>query len=155
VAPNFLPHLLGVAALIQGGGGTGRYLAAARRTGSLGYTVSELRAQPEWVRALTDATLVPALRLRLTPAPGHQTRCLHLTAPGVVSIRPPGVIVRSAIGGKVTLGRFATSPTVSLGPLVPNRFSTLAIPPDQAPEPWHVALPSGPVDLCPLAGSPT
>ena len=139
-------------------GGAGPVIDAVDRNGSFGFTLPELRRQPNAVREQADSTLANALRLRLRVVPMTQAprRCFRLhgeqQAPRFLTLHPPGVVMRSPSPETVTLARFADAPFIPAGSLAPGRPAALRLPSDRAPEPWHVALPSaGPLTLCPLA----
>jgi hypothetical protein len=161
---NFRPFLTGIELardrVDPGFFMAGAYLAAVDRNGSFAFSIPELRSQPESVRKLADSTLVAALRLGVAaaPAPPAGRKCLrfggHHPAPPELAVRPPGILLRSASGGAVTLGRFAASPSARVGSLSPGRFAALQIPADRSHEPWHVFLSTtGPLTICEL-GSP-
>jgi hypothetical protein len=157
IDPVFLPpNQVGFAYLAVGGAGP--LLEAVDRNGSFGFSLPELRSQPEAVREQADSTLVKAFRLRLTDVPtspaGERCRRLrgNLDVPRQLTLRPPGVLLRSSSLEKVTLGRFADTATVEVGSLAPGRSAVLRLPRDRAPEPWHAALSdTRPLTLCPLA----
>lgn len=159
VQPNFVPQGEPLLTFLDDiAGGSGPYLAAARRNGSFAFTPAELRAQSEPVRELADRNLVAALRLGLVSEGGAAgTRCLPVTnhpQPLEVTVRSPGVLLRSTRAEEVSMRRFAGVAAVPVGSLAPRRFGPLRIPPDHASEPWHVELPTGNgVSVCRL-GSP-
>jgi hypothetical protein len=141
-------------------GGAGPYLAAVDRNGSFAFSLPELRGQSESVRELADSTVSSALRLTIaaSPAPPPRQKCLRLgghgPGPVVLTLRPPGVLLRSASAAAVTLNRFAAFPTARVGNLPPGRFAALRIPTDRAPEPWHAFVSTaGPLMVCPIGGA--
>jgi hypothetical protein len=158
--PTCTPALPVSCALLALGaaGQAGQLLAATSQYGSFGFSPSELQRQSEALRGLADSTVAGALRLRLTAAgpPTAPHRCLKLRGGGTssrtVTLRPPGILMRSAAAGLVILGRFAATPTVNVGALVPGHFLALQIPADRAPQPWHAAVATaGTLTLCPLS----
>jgi hypothetical protein len=163
VAPGFVPFAapprVTFAYIVVGGAGP--TLAAAHRNGSFAFSLAELRAQPEPVRELADSTLAAALRIGLGPEPAPRSghRCLqHDGSRGTskeLTLRSPGILLRSAAPASVTMRRFATRRTVNVGRLSPGRLVALQIPPDSAPEPWRVALSATgrPTTVCDLAVS--
>jgi Bacterial regulatory proteins, luxR family len=141
-------------------GHAGALLSAVHRYGSFGFSSAELRGQSEPVRELADSTLAGALRIGLVPAgrPAAATRCLHIPRtvgpPLRLSLRPPGLVLRTSDPTPVLLGRYGTTSTVNVGNLEPGAFATLAIPADREAQPWHavVALARG-ITACPLGQS--
>ena len=130
-------------------------LDAVHRNGSFAFSVAELRRQPESSRELADSTLAQALRLQLGPAPAHPTGCrrapARLAGAARLTIRSPGVLLRSPAGERVRLARFARTPTADVGSLAPGQFAILRIPTDRARGGWHLAVsPPGPLTFCPL-----
>jgi hypothetical protein len=157
IDPLFLPpNQVGLAYIAVGG--TGPLLEAVDRNGSFAFSLPELRSQPEEVREQADSTLVKAFRLGLTNVPstpaGKRCRRLrgNLDVPRRLTLRPPGVLLRSSSPEKVTLGRFADTATVEVGSLAPGKSAVLRLPRDRAPEPWHAALSdTRALTVCPLA----
>jgi hypothetical protein len=135
-------------------GGAGSFLAASERNGNPGYSVAQLRAQPDGVRQSADQALAQAEGLKFVPA-GASVSARCLTAGQAdrqidIPVRPPGLAIRSATDTVATLHRFAIYPTVPLTALA-GRLSVLRVPKDGAPDPWHLYVASGPVTVCGLA----
>lgn len=156
VDPGFTPQSIDIAIAYEAVGGAGPVLDAVHRNGSFAFSLPELRGQSEGLREFADRTLVGAERLHLTPAEsGSRTGgCRRIRDPGLVTVRSPGVLLRSAGERSVTLGRFGDLPVTDVGSLPPAQLSALRIPRDSAPDAWHLALsPSGPVTVCQLRES--
>jgi hypothetical protein len=150
VLPNFAPQGEPLLTFLDDiAGGSGPYLAAARRNGSFAFTPAELRMQSEPVRELADRNLVAALRLGLasTPVAGVAgAQCLPVKdhpQPLDLTVRSPGVLLRSTRAEEVSVRRFAILAAVPVGSLGARRYAALRIAPDNAPQPWHVELPTG------------
>lgn len=161
VSPSFVPQGEPLLTFVYPlAGGTGSYLAAVHRNGSFAFTVTELRQQSERVRELADANLGSALQLRLVPAPPPRSArsCLQVGAQGSrpldLAVRPPGLLLRSSVSAAVALRRFASFPTVRLGELPARGFFSLNIPPDRAPDPWHLVVSGGQLTVCALGATP-
>jgi hypothetical protein len=158
-APTFLPPgpvRVTFAYLVVGGARP--TLEAVRRNGSYAFTLPELRAQAEGWRELADKTLAGALRLRLTPAPMPPAGrgCLQAgtsATPRDLALHAPGIELRSPVPATVRVRRFAASFSSPIGRLSPRSFAVLRIPPDSAPDPWHITLSTGaPITVCALPG---
>src|SRR5207244_5239511 len=143
VAPNFVPS--------TGPGGfeqgivAGPYLDSEARNGSPAFTVGDLEAEPEDVRALADATLVAALRIALAPArAGQRTRDCHLigpgAAPGLAVHAPATVVVRSRAPATVGVRRFAAVTADTAGSVTPGQPALLRLPSHRFPGPWYVGV---------------
>ncbi len=150
VQPNFVPQGEPLLTFLDDiAGGSGPYLAAARRNGSFAFTPAELRAQSEPVRELADRNLVAALRLGLVSAPVaglRNAQCLSVSnhpGPLDLTVRSPGVLLRSTRVEQVSVRRFAGVAAIPVGSLAPRRLAALRLPLDHAPEPWHIELPPG------------
>ena len=157
VASGFLPPKTPYEdLLITWGGGVKPYLQAVTRNGgSFAFTVAQLRQQTESVRALADRTLIAALRIHLRPASAAQASagaaaCQAVSAgPTHMTVRPPGIALRSNTSGVVRLRRFAKHHSVNVGTLRANRLAELPIPPDRSAASWIVTLPRGEQTVCP------
>lgn len=135
----------------------GAYLDSAERNGSLAYSLPELRRQPEKRRRLADVALVGALDLALQPAsPGGNERrhCVTAAPAGASTAKlklPSGRALLLARGPRsilVAVRRFAsTGSGVAIANLQPGGWVSLTVPPDAAPDPWHVVL-GGPATVC-------
>lgn len=136
----------------------GAYLEAAAHNGSLGFSLDEVRRQDERIRLLADAALVGALGVQVEPAPAStgQDGCRPIAvAPGAefatFTVRAGETLLRPAAGSRTALwlARFADSPrSVGIDYLPPHRWTKLAIPADDAPDPWRVTV-DGSVTACP------
>jgi hypothetical protein len=149
----------GALASFVGPEGAGAMLAAFERNGSFAFSVPELLAQSEPNREAADSILVQAQRLGLAPVSGRgPARGCHRVsaepgAPVELTVRPPGVILRSPRTAPVTLGRFADTPTVAIGTLQPGTAYSLHIPRDLSSIPWRASVPAGtPLTACTLGG---
>ncbi len=139
----------------------GAYLRSVDRNGSPAFSLAELRSQTGEIRRIADNTLVDALGLKTEYAHGPKTsrRCRTVgleSGSGYAMIAVPqgGMLFR--VAGRhwtdIWLRRFAAGiHSASRGHVPPGRWVKLAIPPDEAAEPWHAAL-GAPVTVCPLAG---
>ncbi|MGH3042662.1 MAG: hypothetical protein ACRDNG_13170, partial [Gaiellaceae bacterium] len=80
--------------------------------------------------------------------------CERLRGDTAPLVLPPGGATLRAEGGgpaDLTLGRFATTPSVELGALPPGETETLAIPTDASPTPWRAAIQGArSVEVCAL-----
>lgn len=123
------------------------YRSAIDRVGPLGFSVPELEAQPEDVRASVDRALAEASGVSVRPgrhAPGSSS-CRSLRPDddtGVVPIDDigGGLALRSPTRAQVLAGRFASIPATPIGTLSPNRWSTVSVPTDDLPGSWDVAV---------------
>ena len=134
----------------------GAYLDAAAHNGSIAYSLDQVREQDEELRLIADAALVGALGIEAVPAspPARGVGCRPIgVAPGAESATftiPDGKTLlrpRSAGQTGLWLARFADSPRSVGIDYLPAGWSALAIPADEAPDPWHVTV-DGPVTVC-------
>ncbi len=123
------------------------YFPAVAASGSPGFTLAELEAEPESVRAIADRILVSALGLALGPpgaAPADECLRAQADAGGAVELElaagGAAVGLRSATGGEVALGRFASAPSAELGALTPGVESSLTLPADASSRPWRLRV---------------
>lgn len=138
----------------------GAYLRSVERNGSPAFSLEEVRSQPEKIRRIADNTLVEALGLRTEYAPAPQTQrgCQSIAVEprsgyATFSVPAGGALLRVAGGqwSDIWLRRFAGAiRSASRGRVPPERWVKLAIPPDEAPDPWRAAI-GGPVTVCPVA----
>ena len=128
--------------------------------GPLGFTLDEVRAQPEDVRLGADFVLVRSLAITTFPAPegsvpaaadcrtfrpgddGYTDLELQPGANFLALARDPG-----EPGAPLLLGRFADVASVPVGTLTRGQELGLLLPPDAAAEPWS-ARASGRVRAC-------
>jgi hypothetical protein len=141
-------HSIFIAASAQ----PGNYLPAVDRNGSFADTLSELRSAPEGARDEADQNLAGALGLRLVPAPPALGRGRCREADGAGFPLAPGTTLLKFSGPhrtRVSLRRFGSSFTASLGAAAPGHYYALRIPTDLAPDPWFAnASPAHPVVVC-------
>lgn len=125
------------------------YLAASDRYGSLGFSPLELAAQPEPIRQRADRTLVRAAGVALEPSrsatPAGGCALARSESPGtpVVFSVPEGGASLTAAGdarATVTVGRFASLPSVEVGELAPGRSADLRVPADDSATPWRASV---------------
>jgi hypothetical protein len=136
---------------------SGDYLSAVDRYGALGYVPAQLRAQPEELRARTDAMLIGAYGTELTahdPA-APRASCQRLdgrAGAGITFELPAGGAVLETRGGAgpVEVRRFADQNWVAIGGLAPRSPVAIRIPGDAASDPWYVAAPGSMALICPL-----
>lgn len=133
------------------------YLSAVDRYGALGYEPAELRAQPEELRARTDAMLIGAygIDLRAHDPAAPRARCRHLDARaggGMTFELPAGGAVLETRGaaGPVELRRSADQNWVAIGGLAPRNPAAIRIPADAVLDPWYVSAPGSVATICPL-----
>ncbi len=123
---------------------TGAYLEAVDRYGPVGYSPEQLRERDESLRVAADIRLVGALDLGLVPArEGDPSRTCDPAqgASGSFELPPGGqVAIETEGAGEVKLGRFADSPSVSVGALARSQPVLLRTPADDQPEPWAVSV---------------
>jgi hypothetical protein len=140
--------------LTPGDDPTGQYLKAVDRYGAVGYSVDELRTQPEEVRAFTDQSLVAAYGTTLEPATEAPADCQSLKSrpEGSAGFELPqaGAVIESPGIATVSLRRFATQATVPVGELAANTPATIRIPADTASSPWYVSVGANAARVCPL-----
>jgi hypothetical protein len=136
---------------------TAAYRAVAARYGPLGFSLDEIRANAEDVRAQVDSVLVAALGLKLTPAAPRvpHGRCHPIREqPGQTSFsrlpRGGALLTVGGVGGSVEVRRFADSTAVPLGSLAPGQAAILRVPADRAPGPWWVSASGSSALLCEL-----
>jgi hypothetical protein len=138
----------------------GSYLDSAGENGSIGFSLAELREQPEEIRAIADAALAGALQLELesSEAPGAAETC-RSTKPekdGLAIVPLSGGLNHVLVAGPGTpligLRRFATAgPGVPIAKLRPGGWAVLRLPQDGA-EPWRLVTKST-VTTCSISSS--
>jgi hypothetical protein len=136
------------------------YFAAIDQYGSPAPSLSEIERFDEDVRQGADLILTSALGLRLEASssrrPDGACRRLEAEQPGAplgFELPRGGASLRVQVAGPaaVTLGRFATSPSVELGDLSPGERATLRIPSDSSLKPWRAAVAGArSVEMCAL-----
>jgi hypothetical protein len=136
----------------EGGVATG-YLTAVREFGSPGFSLSELKAQPEPVRQEADRLLADNLGVRLEPAAAAPTGCREVRGePGAaISVALPraGAVLRSPSTSEVRLRRFgAAFPAEPVGSLAADVPTSLIVPPDMVPDPWYVGVSAAELEIC-------
>jgi hypothetical protein len=158
VDPDLNP-VADVRELSLGGIPAGPYLAAVDRYGSPAFSLAEVEGQSETVRQGADRVLAEALELRMTTSRRQLTpegcRRIHSDAGGPIAFELPAggatIRARPSVPAKVTVGRFADSPSVQLGTVGSGETGTLEIPPDGSPRPWRGSIAgAGSVEVCAL-----
>jgi hypothetical protein len=159
VSPTFVPTTGSIASpLVIPATVAGTYLRAVDRIGSFADTLPELRSAPEADREEADQILAQALGLHLAPAAPRSRASGCRRAPASAGAAPGlrlpggGALLRSAgrRPARISLRRFASSFTISLGSLAPRRYYSLKIPTDAAGDPWRAQLvPAEPIAACP------
>jgi hypothetical protein len=136
----------------EGGVATG-YLTAVREFGSPGFSLSELKAQPEPIRQQADRLLADNLGVPLEPVAAAPTGCREVRSePGAaISVALPrgGAVLRSPSASEVRLRRFgATFPAEPVGSLAADVPTSLIVPPDLVADPWYVGVSSAELEIC-------
>ena len=137
---------------------TAAYLIAAKRYGSLGYPLKQLRDQDPVTRAQADATLVGALGMGLRPAGpsvhGRACRKLYPQQGGRIHFALPagGALLEAGAGsGSVVVRRFGDpASSLSIGELSSGVPAILRVPLDGAPDPWLATAPGASLLVCHL-----
>jgi len=134
------------------------YFSAARRYGSLAYSLEQVREDPIGFRQMADAALADAIRLRprLAAAPAGAGGCEDYDppAPGTLGYLPlpkTGLLLRARGGQPVEIrvSRFAKDGGgFEVGQLRPGRWAILRPGADPAPDPWRLLM-GGPLRVCP------
>lgn len=139
----------------------GAYLQSAETNGSIAYDLAELRRAPEEVRRIADAALAGAFGLKLVPAaaPARGYACRSApplgNRPAVVPLHSGTdyLLVRGAGTPLIGLRRFAGGGSgVPIAKLRPGGWVTLQLPPDAAPEPWHLVT-DATITTCSISSS--
>jgi hypothetical protein len=143
----------------EGGVATG-YLRAVAEFGSPGFSVAELRTQPEGVRQEADRLLADNLPVELEPTRTRPTNCRRVeAAPGggiSVELPPGGAVLRSRNASEVRLRRFgAAFPADPIGSLDADVPTSLIVPPDLVPDPWYVGVPGAELEICDPVAPPS
>lgn len=120
----------------------GSLASLSEKYGRYGYTIEELRSQPEGVRQTADIVAARGMELAVTEsvAPGSRCRTSQTT-----TIRLPrgGARLVAEGGSPLLLRRFADNYAAEIGQLQPGVAATVRVPPDAAPNAWHAYAPSG------------
>ncbi|MBK5218432.1 MAG: hypothetical protein JJE35_01400 [Thermoleophilia bacterium] len=133
---------------------SGPWLLVAERYGSPSYSLAQLRAQSDQVRAEADLVAARSLHLWLEPvssAPASGCRTLTGSAAAAGFELPRGgVVLRPNDYSAVALGRWADGFPIDLGALGGGQAAALAIPTDASGEPWSMRLlGSRGAEICP------
>ena len=132
----------------------GDYLEAVEHYGSLGFSVTELRAQPEELRARTDSMLLGAFGADLEPADPRTggARCAEVEAAASelgFELSEAGAVLESrGASGPIELRRFADATWSPVGELGSGDAVAIRPPDDEAPDAWHARVPGGAVAVC-------
>jgi hypothetical protein len=129
------------------------YAPAIREYGSPGFSLPELRAQPESSRERVDSALARSLGLGLEPTSASPRDCRRITAEGGRGTSfelPTGGAVLSTrqAPSELSLRRFGSAFTLTAGTLEPGAPSALAVPADSAPDPWYASTPASALAVC-------
>jgi hypothetical protein len=129
------------------------YIEAVRQYGSPAFSLPELRAQRERVRARADAALADGLGMRLLPTSAPARHCQRISGQsgGGTSFRLPagGAVLRTkGVPAPLMLRRFAAASTVRVGQLSHRALMVLKIPSDSAPDPWYASTSAPAVIVC-------
>lgn len=133
------------------------YFRGAAEHGSLAYSLGQVRTESPPFRAVADATLISALRVKLDPTaePHDGSSCPSLVKPSPqhrdwFQLPGEGVVLspRSDRPLTVALRRFETAGLgTPIGTLQPGEWAALKAPPDSAPDSWMVVV-DRPVTVC-------
>jgi hypothetical protein len=127
----------------------GAYLDAAAHNGSIAYSLDKVRESDETLRLIADASLVGALGVssKLSPPPASEASCRTIavapSAETATFTTPPGKTLLRPSGNEKTglwLARFADPRGVGIDYMPAKRWTSLAIPADEAPDPWRVTV---------------
>jgi hypothetical protein len=129
------------------------YLEAVDRYGGAGFEAEQLAQRDDAVRARTDAVLAAALGVRLQPVPiAPPDGCRRLSSTSGMSVVFPltsdATVIESERPAAVSLGRFASTPTVDLGALAAGRPAALIAPSGSAPGRWQASVDSASLRVC-------
>ncbi|MGE5282678.1 MAG: hypothetical protein ACM3N0_10235 [Chloroflexota bacterium] len=127
--------------------------AITSRYGRLGYSLGELRTQPEPVRETADIVAARGLGLRTAPGGAASAGCRTSGATGAIRLPPGGGVLRAQRASPLLLRRFASAYPVEIGRLRPGVAATVRIPTDRERLAWHAFAPDGGMLIvCPLRG---
>jgi hypothetical protein len=127
----------------------GAYLDSASQNGSIARSLAEVRESDVTLRQIADASLIGALGVETKPGPppGRGASCRTIAvAPGAGSVSfevAAGTTLLRPAGSEKTglwLARFADPPGIGIDYMPPGRWTELAIPADEAPDPWRVTV---------------
>ncbi len=133
--------------------GAGPTQALSEKYGQMGFSVSELEAQPDWVRRSADIVAAFALEVHTQPAtPAQAAGCkLQPGAGTTVTVPPGGAVLVAARRSPLLAHRWADEPVVEVGEVGPEQAQALVVPSDEASRPWQLsAAESGGLTACPL-----
>jgi hypothetical protein len=143
----------------------GSYFAAREAHGSPSYSEAEIAAAPQFVRYAADKVLFGALGIELEtrkaaltrqlPTKGCETVPSDGTASGLLRLPPGGIAIRAGQAPieRFEVSRFSTgSAPVLVAGIGAGEVGRLAIPRDDAAEPWKLRLVTPATALaCPVA----
>jgi hypothetical protein len=122
---------------------TAAYLTASERYGSLGDTPAEIRGGDEATRARADEVLAGATGLALAPTAEQQPGegCIDLVPGADLSLEPgeTALLFGQDQAASISVRRFASATSTSIGTLAPDSGAVLAPPADSITDPWHVS----------------
>ena len=126
--------------------GISDYLANVDRFGSFAYSVEELDAASPSVRQVADETLDSIVKPQISPVEVGKPKCTGERSE--VEIPPGGAVLRSELGGAVSLRRFADESTIEVGTLAPGTPARIVVPFDGARRPWIASIGAGALEIC-------
>ncbi len=133
------------------------YRAASHSYGPLGYSVEEVRAAADSVRAQTDSALVDALGLKpeATGRVAADSTCRVVRSNGAddVEAKLPagGAVLESGVDGPLEIRRFADNHWwLKIGRLSAGQPAVLRVARDPLPDPWWISVPTTPLRVCEL-----
>ncbi|MCB0828655.1 MAG: hypothetical protein KDB62_07610 [Solirubrobacterales bacterium] len=134
--------------------GIATILEAEQKYGGLAFSPSELTSQSDPIRIALDSIIAQAYGFTLIPYQGDKpTGCAVAKAgPDGLSTAPipeKGAILTSKTGGAVTIRRFGSAFSNTVGELPSVRPMTLNVPQDSNPTPWQIAVQTPRFSVCP------
>ena len=128
---------------------------AEHEYGGIGYSRAEIASQPDPVRTLIDSVMAQSFGFTLVPHQGGKPAgCETVTAgadgSATAPVPPGGAVLSSKTGGTVSIRRFSSSVSTTVGDLPPIRPMTLPVPADSDPTPWQIMVQSPRLTVCPI-----
>ncbi len=129
---------------------------AEQKYGGLAFSPSELASQSDPIRIALDSIISQAYGFTLIPYQGEKPAGCEAFKAGsdglsTAPVPEAGAILTSKTGGAVTIRRFGSAFSNTVGELPPVRPITLNVPQDSNPTPWQIAVKAPRLSVCPTA----
>lgn len=125
------------------------FLISGSPYGEFGFSAEEIARESELTRQGADRMAAGVGKAVLVPATtAGRLDCRPAGSDGPLELEPGTVVLRSASGGAVTLGRFAEVGSWPAGELEPGRPASLNLPGRSGQPPWKLTTEATDLEIC-------